>query len=112
MAGNATVATSSCYPSLICGSSKLVLPSGHTTGKRHDQREKQREGHRCCVCLHPVPPLLFPSHCPLPFFFFFFFFFFSSSSRPSFLLSLLLSCTLTSSLLTVSSPFSPPPHSK
>ncbi|VDL88923.1 unnamed protein product [Schistocephalus solidus] len=37
---NAPVATSSWYPILTCGSSKLVPPSGHTPGNRHDRRAK------------------------------------------------------------------------
>ncbi|VDL97860.1 unnamed protein product [Schistocephalus solidus] len=46
-----------------------VLLSGHTQGKRHDQRAKPGEGLRCCVCLHTryacSLPLLFPSPlCP------------------------------------------------
>ncbi|VDL89011.1 unnamed protein product [Schistocephalus solidus] len=44
---NAPVATSNWYPTLTCGSSKLVFPSGHTPGNRHDRRTKPGEGLRC-----------------------------------------------------------------
>uniref|UniRef100_A0A183TCB5 COesterase domain-containing protein n=1 Tax=Schistocephalus solidus TaxID=70667 RepID=A0A183TCB5_SCHSO len=40
---NAPVAASSWYPTLTCGSSKLVLFSGHTPGNRCDQRAKPEE---------------------------------------------------------------------
>ncbi|VDL92931.1 unnamed protein product [Schistocephalus solidus] len=49
---NAPVAVSNWYQALTCGSSKLVLPSGHNPGNRHDQRAKPGEGLRCCVCFH------------------------------------------------------------
>ncbi|VDM02719.1 unnamed protein product [Schistocephalus solidus] len=44
---NAPVAASNWYPTLTCGSSKLVFPSGHTPGNRHDRRTKPGEGLRC-----------------------------------------------------------------
>ncbi|VDL91006.1 unnamed protein product, partial [Schistocephalus solidus] len=56
---NAPVAASNRYPTLTCGSSKLVLPSGHTPDNRYDRRTKLAEGLRCCVCLH-IRPLLSP----------------------------------------------------
>ncbi|VDL93536.1 unnamed protein product [Schistocephalus solidus] len=49
---NAPVATSNWYLTLLCGSSKLDLPSGHTPGNRHDRWARPGEGLRCCVCLH------------------------------------------------------------
>ncbi|VDM00197.1 unnamed protein product [Schistocephalus solidus] len=77
---NALVAASSWYPTLTCGSSKLVLFSGHIPGNRHDRRAKPGKGHRYCMCLHtryvcslppalplsgpPCPPLLFPANYP------------------------------------------------
>ncbi|VDL87888.1 unnamed protein product [Schistocephalus solidus] len=91
---NSPVATSSCFPTLTCGSSKLVLLSGHTPGNRHDLWATPGEG------LRPLlSPLLFSS---------------SPSSLPSFFLSLLLSFTLTSTppILPLSSTFPPPPRSK
>ncbi|VDL94513.1 unnamed protein product [Schistocephalus solidus] len=68
---NAPVAVSNWYPALTCGSSKLVLPSGHTPGNRHDRRAKQGEGLRCCVCLYTsyvcsLPPVLALSRPPCP----------------------------------------------
>ncbi|VDM05964.1 unnamed protein product [Schistocephalus solidus] len=106
---NAPVATSSRYPTLTCGSLKLVLSSGHTPGNNHDWRAKPCEGLRCCVCLHtrsasqptpnsPLPSPLLLRLLPLlsPFF------------HPLYLLSF----TCTSSLLPLSSPFPPPPRSK
>ncbi|VDM00533.1 unnamed protein product [Schistocephalus solidus] len=73
----APVAVSNWYPALTCGSLKLVFPSGHTPGNRHDRRAKQVEGLRCCVCLHtryvcfPSPVLALsrppcPSSSPFP----------------------------------------------
>ncbi|VDM06489.1 unnamed protein product [Schistocephalus solidus] len=57
---------------LTCGSSKLVLPNGHTPGNRHDWRAKPGEGLRCCVCLHNqyvcfLPPVLAHLQSSLPF---------------------------------------------
>ncbi|VDL98727.1 unnamed protein product [Schistocephalus solidus] len=77
---NAPVAASSWYPALTCGSSKLVLPSGHTPDNRYDRRAKS---------VHSPPTYTLPILSP----------FFS--------LSLSLSFTLNSSLLHLSS-LSPP----
>ncbi|VDL99903.1 unnamed protein product [Schistocephalus solidus] len=60
----APVAASNWYPTLTCGSSKLVLPSSHTLGNRHDWWAKPDEGPRCCVCLYTRP---FPSYFSLSF---------------------------------------------
>ncbi|VDL95807.1 unnamed protein product [Schistocephalus solidus] len=102
---NAPGAATNWYPTLTCGSSKRVLPSGHTPGNRHDQRAKPGEGLRCCVCLHTryvsslrpaLPPLLFPAHSSLPSFF---------SSFPSSRLSFLLSYSSSPLLLLLPLPF-------
>ncbi|VDL94308.1 unnamed protein product [Schistocephalus solidus] len=90
---NAPVATSSWYPSLTCGTSKLVVPSGHTPGILHDRRAKPGEGVVCVLTpgtsvpfplsrpTCPPPPLLFPAQSHLPSYFAY-----SPSSHPSFLL--------------------------
>ncbi|VDL92484.1 unnamed protein product [Schistocephalus solidus] len=62
---NSPVAVSNWYPALTCGSWKLVLPSGHNPGNRHDRRAKPGEGLRYCVS-HPVRLLPSPCSCPLP----------------------------------------------
>ncbi|VDL89145.1 unnamed protein product [Schistocephalus solidus] len=49
------------YPTLTCGSSKLVLSSGHTPGNYHDRRAKPDDGLRFCVSPHPVRLLPSPS---------------------------------------------------
>ncbi|VDL91693.1 unnamed protein product [Schistocephalus solidus] len=121
MVVNTTVAASSWHPTLTCGSSKLVLPSGHTPSNRHDRWATPGEGLRCCVFLHtwyvcslspalptlPSSPLLFPAHSPL-----FLLLLLLPLFSPFFFLSLLLSFTITSPLLPFSSPFPSPPRSK
>ncbi|VDL94307.1 unnamed protein product [Schistocephalus solidus] len=52
MVVNGPVAIPSWYPTVTCGSSKLVLPSGHTPRNRHDWQAKPGKGLRCCVYLH------------------------------------------------------------
>uniref|UniRef100_A0A183TGR8 Reverse transcriptase domain-containing protein n=1 Tax=Schistocephalus solidus TaxID=70667 RepID=A0A183TGR8_SCHSO len=101
-------------PNYLFDSSKLDLPSGHTTDNCQDRRAKPGEGLQCCVRLHtryvcslthalPPPPsslptILFLAHSLFPLFFSSFL-----SSHP--FLSLLLSFILTSAL-----PFSLFPH--
>ncbi|VDL88954.1 unnamed protein product [Schistocephalus solidus] len=113
--GNAPVAASSWYPTLTCGSLKLVLPSGHSPGNHHDQRAKPGEGLRCSVhphtryvcsrplhftfsrppCLSPPTSLLLPLLYPL----------FTPSSP---IISLTLTSLFPSSALPLPSPFPPP----
>ncbi|VDL93024.1 unnamed protein product [Schistocephalus solidus] len=49
---NALVAASSWYQLSHVAPRSWVLPSGHTTGNRHDRWAIPGEGLRCCVCLH------------------------------------------------------------
>ncbi|VDM01769.1 unnamed protein product [Schistocephalus solidus] len=82
---NSNVDASSCYPTLSSCSLKLVLPSGHTPGNRHDWWAKPDGGFR------PLPsPLLHFSSSPL--------------LSPLFPLTLTFSLPFPSSLIILSSP--------
>ncbi|VDM03397.1 unnamed protein product [Schistocephalus solidus] len=64
---NAPVTAAGWYPTLTCGSLKLVLLSGHTPGNRKDRWAKPGEGLLCCVCLHTRYVCSFPPGlAPLP----------------------------------------------